>query len=132
MTDRNLVSISPFFIVKDLQASVRYYTERLGFEIDFEGPAGDPYYAGVKREGARVMLKAIVPDVLPCPNHTRRAWARWDAYIYTLDPDVLFEEFSGRGVSFVKALSFIDAGLWGFEIADADGYVVAFFCLRDE
>ncbi len=51
-------------------------------------------------------------------------------YIYTLDPDTLFDEFRQRGVSFVKELSSIDDGLWGFEITDADGYVLAFFQLR--
>ena len=127
---RNLVSISPFFIVKDLQASIAFYRERLGFQLDFDGPEGDVYYAGVSRDGIGIMLKAILPDVLPCPNHTRHEWARWDAYIYTRDPDALFDEFSRRGASFVKTLSFIDDGLWGFEIADADGYVLAFFQLR--
>jgi catechol 2,3-dioxygenase-like lactoylglutathione lyase family enzyme len=127
---RNLVSISPFFIVKDLQASIAFYRERLGFDVDFQGPEGDVYYAGVSREGAGIMLKTISPDVLPCPNRTRHPWARWDAYVYTLDPDPLFEEFRQRGVSFVQELSFIDDGLWGFEITDADGYVLAFFCLR--
>ena len=110
---RNLASISPFFIVKDLQTSISYYRERLGFQLDFQGPEDDPYYAGVSRDGVGIMLKAILPDVLPCPNHTRHEWARWDAYIYTLDPDTLFDEFSQRGVSFVKKLSFIDEGLWG-------------------
>jgi catechol 2,3-dioxygenase-like lactoylglutathione lyase family enzyme len=129
---RNLASISPFFIVKDLQASIAFYRERLGFQLDFQGPDGDVYYAGVSRDGIGIMLKAILPDVLPCPNHTRHPWARWDAYIYTLDPDTLFDEFRQRGVSFVKELSFIDDGLWGFEITDADGYVLAFFHLRDE
>ena len=37
-----------------------------------------------------------------------RMEARWDAYIYTLDPDLLFAEFKQRGASFVKELSFID------------------------
>jgi catechol 2,3-dioxygenase-like lactoylglutathione lyase family enzyme len=129
---RNLDSIRPFFIVRDLQASISYYRDRLGFHLDFQGPEGDPYYAGVSRDGIGVMLKAIVPDVLPCPNHTRHEWARWDAYIYTLDPDALFDEFSKRGASIAKTLSFIDEGLWGFEITDADGYVIAFFTLRDE
>ena len=129
---RNLVSISPFFIVKDLQASIRYYIERLGFHVEFQGPPDDVYYAGVSRDGVTIMLKTIAPDVLPCPNHTRHGWARWDAYIYTLDPDTLFDEFRRRGVSFVKELSFIDDGLWGFEITDADGYVLAFFRLRDD
>ena len=62
------------------------------------------------------MLKAILPRrAFPSKPRTRHEWARWDAYIYTLDPDALFEEFSQRGVSFVKKLSFIDEGLWGFE-----------------
>ena len=128
---RNLLSISPFFIVKDLQTSIAYYTERLGFQVDFTGPADGPYYAGVSRDGVGIMLKSILPNVLPWPNHARHEWARWDAYVYTLDPDVLFDEFSQRGVSFVKTLSFIDEGLWGFELMDADGYVLAFFQLRN-
>jgi len=128
---RNLVSISPFFIVKNLQASIAFYRERLGFQLNFEGPEGDVYYAAVGRDGISIMLKAILPDVLPRPNRTKHPWARWDAYIYTLDPDALFDEFRRRGATFVKELSFIDSGLWGFEIADADGYVLAFFTLRN-
>jgi hypothetical protein len=130
--NRNLASISPFFIVTDLQVSISYYIERFGFQVDFQGPDDDPYYARVSRDGIGIMLKAIVPDVLPQPNHTRHEWARWDAYIYTLDPDTLFDEFSQRGAPFVKTLSFIDKGLWGFEVTDADGYVLAFFQLRRE
>jgi hypothetical protein len=123
----NLTSISPFFIVKDLRASVAHYVERFGFELDFEGPKDDVYYAHVSREGAGIMLKAVTPEVLPIPNHTRHEWARWDAYIYTNDPDSLYAEFKQRGATFKKELSFIDDGLWGFEVSDADGYVLAFF-----
>jgi catechol 2,3-dioxygenase-like lactoylglutathione lyase family enzyme len=125
-------SITPFFIVAELQASVAYYLERFGFRLDFQGPGGDPFYGRVSRDGIGIMLKAIRPDVLPQPNRTRHEWARWDAYIYVGDPDALFEEFRERGASFVSELSFIDEGLWGFEVTDADGYVLAFFNLRDE
>lgn len=130
-SEPNLTSISPFFIVKDLSVSVRHYIQRFGFQLDFEGPPGDVYYARVSRDGIGIMLKAILPDVLPIPNSTRHEWARWDAYIYTRDPDALFTEFRDRGASFVKELSFIDDGLWGFEVADADGYVIAFFRTRE-
>ncbi|MFN8573074.1 MAG: hypothetical protein U0132_13575 [Gemmatimonadaceae bacterium] len=129
---RNLASISPFFIVKDLQASIAYYVERFGFQLDFQGPPDDVYYAHVSRDGIGIMLKAITPEVLPVPNHTRHEWARWDAYIYTLDPDPLFAEFKERGATFVKELSSIDIDLWGFEVTDGDGYVLAFFRTRDE
>ena len=129
---RNLAAINPFFIVKDLQASIAYYIERLGFQLDFQGPDEDPYYGRVSRDGIGIMLKAVLPDVLPRPNRTRHEWARWDAYIYTLNPDALFSEFKQRGVSFVKELSFIDDGLWGFEVTDADGYVLAFAQVHKE
>jgi predicted lactoylglutathione lyase len=131
-SDRNLASISPFFVVQDLQASISHYIERFGFTLDFQGPADDISYGHVSRDGIGIMLKVIGPDVRPCPNHTRHEWARWDASIYTRDPDVLFAEFKQRGASFVKELSFIDDGVWGFEVTDADGYVLAFFRLRKD
>ena len=44
-----------------------------------------------------------------------------------MDPDTLFDEFSQRGVSFVKELSFLDDGLWGFEIPIPTGMSLSFF-----
>ena len=99
--NRNLASIRPSFIVKDLQTSITYYRERLGFQLDFQGPDDDPFWAGVSRDGIGIMLKAVAPDVLPCPNHTRHEWAPPDANIYSMDPDALFDEFSRRGASYV-------------------------------
>jgi catechol 2,3-dioxygenase-like lactoylglutathione lyase family enzyme len=129
---RNLASIRPSFIVKDLQASIAYYRERLGFQLDFQGPDDGPFWAGVSRDGIGIMLKAVASDLLPCPNHTRHEWAPPDAHIYSTDPDALFEEFSRRGASFVKTLSFVEEGLWGFAITDADGYVLVFYQLRSK
>ena len=44
--NRNLTSIRPSFIVKDLQTSITYYRERLGFQLDFQGPDDGPFWAG--------------------------------------------------------------------------------------
>ena len=129
---KNLANIRPNFIVKDLRVSIAYYIERLGFRLDFQGPDGGPFWAGVSRDDAGIMLKAVAPDVLPCPNHTRHECAPADAHIYSLDPDALFDEFSRRGASFVTKLSFIEEGLWGFTVTDADGYLLVFFQLRDK
>src|SRR5262245_59812806 len=90
---RNLAAIRPNFIVKHLQASITYYRERLGFQLDFQGPDDGPFWAGVSRDGIGIMLKEVAPDVLPLPNHTRHEWAPSDALIYCTDPDALFDEF---------------------------------------
>jgi catechol 2,3-dioxygenase-like lactoylglutathione lyase family enzyme len=127
----NLAAIRPSFIVKDLQTSITYYRERLGFQLDFQGPDEGPFWAGVSRDGIGIMLKAVASDVPPIPNHTRHEWAPPDALIYSTDPDALFEEFSRRGATFVKTLSFVEEGLWGFTISDADGYVLVFYQLRN-
>ena len=128
-----LNSVAPFFIVDDLGATLAFYQSKLGFDVLYkcggDGNGGD-YFAIMGRDRVMLMFKAITPEVHPQPNRSRHEWARWDAYIYTLDPDALFDEFSQRGASFVKKLSFIDEGLWGFEVTDADGYVLAFFHLR--
>jgi hypothetical protein len=78
------------------------------------------------------MLKAVASDVPPVPNHTRHDWAPADAHIYSMDPDALFDEFSRRGASFRTKLSFVEEGLWGFTVTDADGYLLVFFQLRDK
>jgi hypothetical protein len=49
-----------------------------------------------------------------------------------MDPDTWFAAVKERGASFEKELSFIDDGLWGFEVTDADGYILAFFRTRAE
>jgi len=130
-TSRNLAAIRPNFIVKDLQASIAYYCERLGFQLDFQGPPEGPFWAGVSRDGIGIMFKEVGSEVVPIPNHTRHEWAPSDALIYSMDPDALYDEFKRRGASFVKELGFVEEGLWGFAITDADGYHLVFYQLRD-
>ncbi|PWU03528.1 MAG: hypothetical protein C5B52_03150 [Bacteroidetes bacterium] len=122
----NLTSIWPFFIVSDLNKSVSFYVDKLGFELRFTGPDDDPYWAIVGRDSISIMLKAILPEVKPIPNHTRHEWARWDAYISTQDPEKLFDEYLSKDVKFFKPLQINSDNLLGFEIEDADGYVLYF------
>lgn len=75
-----------------------------------------------------ILMKAIGVD--PVPNYTRdikQGIARWDAYLYVPDPDALAAEFSLRNVEFFRPLfKDDDDGLWGFELKDADGYLLFF------
>lgn len=125
-TMTNLTHIWPFFIVANLKISVSFYIDKLGFEVRHTGPGGDPFWAIVGRDNISIMLKAIAPGVTAVPNHTLHKWARWDAYISTAEPDTLHEEYLSRGIMFYQPLKDDDDGLRGFEVQDADGYVLFF------
>ena len=122
----NLNFISPFFIVSNLKDSVAFYVSKLGFKVLYMGPEGDEYFAMIGRGPVSIMLKAITPDIKPIPNPTRHEWAAWDAYVSTEEPDALFEEFRSAGAIFRKPIHDNSDGLRGFEVTDADGYVLFF------
>jgi catechol 2,3-dioxygenase-like lactoylglutathione lyase family enzyme len=135
MSKTEISGIAPFFIVRNVPVALAFYRDRLGFDITFQGPSGDDIFFGiVKRDAAMIILKDIGVD--PVPNYTRdikQGIARWDAYLYVPDPDALAAEFSSRNVNFFRSIKDSedgDDGLRGFEVKDADGYILFFGRLR--
>ena len=129
MDKAEISGIAPFFIVRNVPVTLAFYRDRLGFDITFQGPSDDDIFFGIVRRGAAmIMFKEVGVD--PVPNYTRdikKGIARWDAYLDVPDPDALAAEFSTRNVEFFKPLfKDDDDGLWGFEVKDADGYLLFF------
>ncbi|HVP46166.1 MAG TPA: VOC family protein [Bryobacteraceae bacterium] len=124
MTRPILNGIAPFFIVRNAAAAVAFYRDRLGFDVIYQAPEDDPFFAIVCRDAAMLMVKAV--EANPAPNPTRDPAARWDAYIHVPDPDALGAEFTSRGVMFSVPLKDTSDGLRGFELKDTDGYVLFF------
>jgi catechol 2,3-dioxygenase-like lactoylglutathione lyase family enzyme len=124
MTRPVINGIAPFFIVRDAAAAVAFYRDKLSFDITYQYPEHDPFFAIVYRGSAMLMFKAVEVD--PAPNHARDPAARWDAYLNVPDPDALAAEFTSRGVIFSVPLKDTTDGLRGFELKDADGYVLFF------
>ena len=128
MTQSQISGISPFFIVSHVPTSLSFYQDLLGFEITFQGPAPDDIFFGIVRRGcAQILFKDV--GVAPLPNYKRdvkKGIARWDAFVSVQDPDALVAEFVSRKVEFSEPLKDTDDGLRGFELKDADGYVLFF------
>ena len=135
MTKTEISGIAPFFIVRNVPLALAFYRDRLGFDITFQGPSDDNIFFGIVQRGAAmIILKDIGVD--PVPNYTRdikKGIARWDAYLHVPDPDALATEFSSRNVEFFLPLkdAYNDDGLRGFEVKDADGYLLFFGRTRD-
>lgn len=130
MNKTAITGIAPFFIVKNVPAALKFYQDQLGFDITFQGPSEDDIFFGIVQRGAAmIMMKDIGVD--PVPNYTRdikKGIARWDAYLHVPNPDALAAEFSQRPVEFFTPLQNNDDGLRGFEVKDADGYLLFFGC----
>ena len=81
----NFLQVTPFLHVPDVEEAIRFFTELLGFEVQFRAPD----YAYVHREtvGFRLM-KRSVEDVGPMPEDR-------NGYTYYIDirsMDALLEE----------------------------------------
>jgi len=124
MSRPTINGIAPFFIVRNAPESVAFYRDKLGFDVLYQGPEGDPFFAMLGRDGAMLMIKAVGAE--PEPNSTRHPDARWDAFVSVADPDALAAEFLSREVLFSVPLKDTHDGLWGFEVKDVDGYVLFF------
>lgn len=128
MTRPTINCIAPCFVVRNVPAALAFYRDFLGFEISYQGPSEDDIFFGiVERNAAMIMMKAV--GVEPVPNHTRdikQGIMRWDAYMYVPDPDALAAEFASRNVEFFLPICNNDDGLRGFEVQDADGYLLYF------
>jgi len=125
MTRPTTTAISPSFIVSDVEQTIAFYCDKLGFETRFRQPDRNPFFAIIGRDGAQIFIKSE-KDVSPVPNSKRHRHLRWDAFVYAPDPDALAVEFTDHGAAFSVPLEDTHDGLRGFEICDPDGYVLFF------
>jgi len=125
MTRPKIGAISPSFIVSNVDQTIAFYRDKLGFETRFRAPDVDAFFAVIGRDGAQILIKSD-KDVSPLPNSRRHRFMRWDAFVYVSDPDGLAAEFADHGAAFSEPLKDTHDDLRGFEISDPDGYILFF------
>lgn len=54
MARAHFQEVNPVLPVRDVEAAVAYYTERLGFQLRFQHPPQSPRYAGVERDAVKI------------------------------------------------------------------------------
>jgi len=125
MTQPTTQAVSPLFIVSNVDQTIAFYRDKLSFETRFQKPDRNPFFAIVGRDGAQIFFKSE-QGIAPLPNSKRHPHLRWDAFVYTPDPDALAAEFADHGASFSVPLQDTHDGLRGFELCDPDGYTLFF------
>ena len=120
-TQPHLVSLAPQFLVDDLQQSIAYYRDKLGFKVDF---VYDDFYAGISRDGLVIHLK-WAPKTVEDRAH-RKNNEHLDASAGVEGVEALYEEFEANGATIIKPIGERPWGATDFYVEDPDGYIICF------
>jgi uncharacterized glyoxalase superfamily protein PhnB len=118
-----LTSVSPVLLVSDVDRSVAYYRDRLGFDCQVYGEP--PNFASVWRDEAIVLLALADQAERIVPNW-RIADKISNVYIRVDDADAIYAEVQERGAPIDYTIYDTPWGHREFGVQDPDGYDIAF------
>jgi catechol 2,3-dioxygenase-like lactoylglutathione lyase family enzyme len=106
--------VTPIFRVRDVDASIAYYTEKLGF--DDQWCWGEPSaFGGVRRDGFEIQF---CKDGQGGPGTWMSIWVD--------DVDALYQDFQARGADIRQPPTNFDWGVREMNVADPDGHRIRF------
>ena len=121
-----LIAAVPQLFVSDIAASCAFFTDKLGFAVEF-AYGEPPFYAQVKRDGAQIALRHVDRPVLDKISMAMKADVDMLAASISVD-DVksLYSEFQAADVAFRQALRAEPWGARTFIVHDPDGNLILF------
>lgn len=122
----NISAAEPQLFVADIEASCRFFTDKLGFAIAFTY-GSPPFYAQVVRDGARLNMRHVNQPVIDPIIRDREELLSASMTVETTTAiKQLFLEFQAAGVTFHQALQRQPWGTDNFIIKDPDGNLLLF------
>jgi catechol 2,3-dioxygenase-like lactoylglutathione lyase family enzyme len=116
-----ITSLAPQFLVDDLERSIAYYRDALGFT--FDEPWGG-FYAIGRIDGLELHLKEA-PKNLTERQH-RRENEHLDASAGVLGIEALYGQYVASGAKILKPIAATSWGTKDFYVEDPDGYIISF------
>lgn len=112
-----ITSTSPILQVRDLEASLSFYCDILGFTQTFI--YGEPsYYAGVSRDESCLHLNQI--------EENKDRQGKGSVYFFCDEVDGYYEAISSAGAEITSPLGTYPYGMRDFQIKDPDGNLLCF------
>lgn len=117
----NVTRAVPFFWVRDLAASLRFYVDGLGFALKNQWvDDGKMRWCWLELGGAAVMLQEFAPDRVP----EAKTGVGVSVCFMCNDAIAIWKDITGRGLDAKRP--FVGNGLWVTSVVDPDGYELAF------
>lgn len=128
----DVATLVPELYVSDIERSIRFYTEVLGFEVRYQRP--EERFAYLDRSGAQIMIEQPVVRAF-VPAELLHPYGRGvNLQIAVVGIDSLFAQVNAADSSIYLALEEkwyrVDQVLTGnrqFVVQDPDGYLLRFF-----
>ena len=120
ITSIKIKKMSPQFLVTRLEHSSEFYTNKLGFDLEFRF---EDFYAGVVKDGYSIHLKSGHPSLDKRSN--KRESNDLDIVFSVEGVEALYREFLNKPIEIIQPLCERPYGK-EFYIADPDGYILAF------
>lgn len=111
--------MSPQLLVADIERSIAFYTQILGFMVDFR--YGD-FYSGISRGGCSIHLKSGSPIEA---KESRRKNDDLDLVFSVDNIEGVYAELSGKQVEIIQPIRTMPYGK-EFYAADPDGHILGF------
>jgi len=120
VTSSRIKKMSPQFLVADLERSIEFYMQKLGFSMEFRY---EDFYAGIMKDGNSIHLKSGNPSAGERKN--KRENDDLDLVFSVENVDGLYNDLVNRSVEITQPLCERPYGK-EFYVADPDGYIIAF------
>jgi lactoylglutathione lyase len=121
----NIKQAVPFFGITDIEASLRFYVDGLGFAIKYRWePDGRIRWCWLERDGVVLMLQEFWKDGRPGGAPPGTLGNGMSVCFMCEDAIAVYHESLARGLS--PARPFVGNRLWVTSFVDPDGYRVDF------
>lgn len=121
----NIKLAVPFFRVANMQASLKFYTEGLGFAItNTWTPRGVIEWCWLERDKVSLMLQQPASEWVEKHPAEGKPGAGVSITFQCVDALAIYHEFCAKGLT--PSRPFVGNGMWVTCIADPDGYHLDF------
>ena len=121
----NVKQAVPFFNVKDIEASLRFYVDGLGFAIKQQWvPEGRIRWCSLERDEVEIMLQEYWKDGRPGGWPENQHGVGLSICFMCTDAIAIYHEAKGRGLD--PTIPFVGNNLWVTSLVDPDGYRLEF------
>jgi lactoylglutathione lyase len=126
----NVQQAVPFFRVSNMQASLRFYVDGLGFQIYQQWDPDDSIrWCWLKRDNAGLMLQDQRTDSGTLQTFESKPGVGVTIVFVCEDALAIYREAIGRGLQASKP--FVGNGMWVTSLEDPDGYRIDFESYTD-